>query len=289
MRSYIERKIETDLGLVSGIEWLPGSSTDFPVIIALHGWLDNAASFVPIAEHMKNFHVIALDLPGHGHSSHLDYPGFYHIHDYVRRIMLAVDQMGIEKFYVMGHSLGAIIASVWSLTDARIQYQFWLDAIGGLARESDLAADAMIDAIHALNRMKPRKPSYASFEDAVEARQTGQLPVSLSAAILLCSRGLEHLDSGRWTWRNDKALMLPTPLRLDESGINNLLSAIKQPVLLFVAEEGWLGKEPGLLQNRQAAIANLQTVFIAGGHHFHMDEPAKIIVKEIETFLLEQQ
>jgi len=288
MRSYIECRIETDLGHISGIEWLPDSPSAYPVIIALHGWLDNAASFIPMAEHMKNFHIIALDLPGHGHSSHLDYPDFYEVHDYVHRIMLAIDQMGIEKFYVMGHSLGAIISSVWSLTDARIHYQIWLDAIGGLARESEQSADAMIDAIHALNRMKSRKPSYGSFEDAVEARQTGQLPVSLSAAVLLCSRGLEHLESGRWTWRNDKALMLPTPLRLNELGVNNILSAINQPVLLFVAEDGWLGKDPHLLTNRQSAISHLQTRFIAGGHHFHMEDTAPLIVKEIEKALMEQ-
>jgi len=288
MRSYVERKIDTDLGQISGIEWLPDTPSEYPVIIALHGWLDNAASFIPIAEHLSNFHIVALDLPGHGHSSHFHHPDFYEVHDFVRRIMLAIDEMGIDQFYVMGHSLGAIIASVWSLTDARIQYQIWLDAIGGLAREPDQSANAMIDAIHALNRMKPRKPTYGSFEDAVEARQTGLLPVSLSAAILLCSRGLEHLESGRWTWRNDKALMLPTPLRLDEAGIHNLLSAIKIPVLLFVAEQGWLGKEPELLTNRLSSLSDVQTRYIDGGHHCHMDDTAQLIVNEIKKALLER-
>ena len=42
-----------------------------PAVLALHGWLDNAASFVPMLPWLSGLDLLLLDLPGHGHSSHL--------------------------------------------------------------------------------------------------------------------------------------------------------------------------------------------------------------------------
>ena len=67
-------------GTLTGLRW--GSASDLPVL-ALHGWLDNASSFAPLASHLSGFQLLALDLPGHGHSQHRP-PGMrYHLLDYV--------------------------------------------------------------------------------------------------------------------------------------------------------------------------------------------------------------
>ena len=34
-------------------------------VLALHGWLDNAASFVPLAAQLPGLELVAIDLPGH--------------------------------------------------------------------------------------------------------------------------------------------------------------------------------------------------------------------------------
>lgn len=134
MRSYTELEIETDVGCMSAIEWQSNNEDSELVVIALHGWLDNAASFIPIANHFKECRLIAFDLPGHGYTDHLPKPGFYNIHDYVHWLTKAIDKLALKKFVVIGHSLGAIISSVWALHDSRISKLIWLDAVGGLSR-----------------------------------------------------------------------------------------------------------------------------------------------------------
>ena len=64
-----------DIELVARVS---GPQDGIPVI-ALHGWLDNALSFDAIAERQSTWRLVALDLPGHGHSGHKPASGSYGI------------------------------------------------------------------------------------------------------------------------------------------------------------------------------------------------------------------
>lgn len=284
MRSFSEVTCSTDLGNVAGIEWAGPAGA--PVIIALHGWLDNAASFIPLANFLKNYRLIALDLPGHGFSDHKPITDFYSLSDYARAVAQAIENLDVGDYWLLGHSLGAIVSTLLSLTEKSMKGVICLDAIGGFSRDSDEVADAWIESIAAIEKFKPRKPTYPNFDDAVIARENSQLPVSQAAAVLLCSRGLEHLSDGRWTWRNDKALMLPGPIRWDERAVINILSAIKKVTLVVMAESGWMTKmPPEVLDRRVAALQNGQVHFVPGGHHFHMDEAAESIATLIQKHI----
>ena len=69
---------ETTLDIPLGrLHALRGGRAGAPKVLALHGWLDNAASFVPLAAHLDDIELIALDLPGHGRSAHLPPGGHY--------------------------------------------------------------------------------------------------------------------------------------------------------------------------------------------------------------------
>ena len=56
-------------------------------VIALHGWLDNAASFARLAPKLPGLRIVALDFAGHGHSDHRPAGAGYAIWDYAHDVL----------------------------------------------------------------------------------------------------------------------------------------------------------------------------------------------------------
>lgn len=80
-------------------------------LIFLHGLLDSSASFSRLANSTKR-PVVAIDLPGFGHS---DVPQHTRLKDYADDVNETLEKLGIESCHVVGHSLGGAVAS--SLAD----------------------------------------------------------------------------------------------------------------------------------------------------------------------------
>ena len=92
-----------------------GNPDGYPTL-ALHGWLDNANTFERLAPRLTELNIIALDLAGHGKSDHRA-PGVqYHHSDYMLDIMSVVELLNLEKFNLIGHSMGGQISSVIAAT-----------------------------------------------------------------------------------------------------------------------------------------------------------------------------
>jgi len=84
-----------------------------PALVALHGIGSRGTSWLPIAEHLaQQYDVIAIDQRGHGGSSHPEQG--YHIPDYAADLAEVLDQLGLEKPLIMGHSLGGMVTLEWA-------------------------------------------------------------------------------------------------------------------------------------------------------------------------------
>lgn len=79
--------------------------------IILHGWGSNSERWSQIAETIskQGFRVIVPDLPGFGQSDKL--AKAWTINDYVRWFEDFTKALGIEEFYLLGHSFGGALAS----------------------------------------------------------------------------------------------------------------------------------------------------------------------------------
>jgi len=264
-----EIRLETPHVRLSGLAWGAESA---PPVLALHGWLDNAASFLPLASCLEGIRLVALDLPGHGCSEHRGAGVFYHFVDYVWDVFAAATALGWGRFSLLGHSLGAGIGSfVAAVAPDRIERLGLIEGLGPLAGQVEDGPAAHARALKQMSALNSRSaPRYASIEEAAQARtRAGDL--SYESSLILAQRGLREIE-GEYAWRSDPRLRFKSTHYYSEEQVRAYLRTIRSPVCLILADEGYLEKRP-LMTDRYASVEDLRLVKVPGGHHVHMDSP----------------
>ncbi|RRV11437.1 alpha/beta fold hydrolase [Stutzerimonas xanthomarina] len=254
-------------------------------VIALHGWLDNAATFSRLAPRLKGLRIVALDLPGHGHSDHRPIGAGYNIWDYAHDVLQVAEQFGWQRFSLLGHSMGAIVSVLLAgALPERVERLALIDGVIPYTGEADSAPQKLGSALEALLAVNDkRKPVYASFDQAVEARMKGVGAVSREAAEMLAQRGLMPVPGG-YTWRTDPRLMLPSAMRLTRAHALAFVSRVACPTSLVLAEQG-LMMQPELLELVESFSFDIRR--LVGGHHLHLDDDigAEAVARVFNSFL----
>ncbi|EZH81526.1 alpha/beta hydrolase [Ectopseudomonas composti] len=255
-------------------------------VLALHGWLDNAASFARLAPKLEGLRIVALDFAGHGHSEHRCAGAGYALWDYAFDVLQVAEQFGWERFSILGHSMGAITAVLLAgAMPERIARLALIDGLVPYTGEAEQAPEKLGEALRARQALTDkRKPVYAEMARAVEARMKGVGAVSREAAELLAQRGLMPVPGG-YTWRTDSRLTLPSPLRLSWAHAQAFVRALQCPVSLVLAEQGMMGTQSAvrsLLQDLPFEVHRLP-----GGHHLHLDDEtgAQLVADCFNPFL----
>lgn len=261
--------------------------SQLPPVLALHGWLDNAATFDLLAPLLADYHVVALDFAGHGHSDHRAPGTRYHLLDHVDDVLAVLDQLGWSQCYLLGHSMGAGVAALCAAAlPERVPALVMIDGLGPYTGEpAQLVAD-MRAAVLEWREFEHQVPSrlMASVEVAVRARMQGLLPVGEQAARLLCARALRAEGEG-WVWRTDRRLRLRSPLYFSEQQVCAVLAGIQVPVLLILAEQGLpFHQRPEAYAARLAALQTARIEYLPGGHHLHLDGDVPSLALRIREF-----
>ncbi|MFP6864227.1 alpha/beta fold hydrolase [Pseudomonas sp.] len=240
-------------------------------VIALHGWLDNAASFARLAPLLPGLRIVALDFAGHGHSDHRPPGGSYAIWDYAHDVLQVAEQFGWQRFSLLGHSMGAIVSVLLAAAmPERIERLALIDGLIPYTGEPGTAPQKLGEALKAQLALAGKsKPVYAEFARAVEARMRGVGAVSREAAELLAQRGLMPVPGG-YTWRTDSRLTLPSPLRLTHAHALAFAGSLQCPTKLVMAQQGMLLAQPSITQLVEGL--GIEVAQLPGGHHLHLDD-----------------
>lgn len=278
----IERQFPVNGMVLAGQEWgRPGA----PPILALHGWLDNCASFAALAPDLENRHLIALDLAGHGRSGHRPGSAPYNIWEDVSDVFAVADLLGWRRFSLLGHSRGGIICMLAAGTfPERVSH---LAVIEGLWPENHRCEDAPRQLARSIleTRVLAEKPMslYPDLERAIKARERGMFPLSHSAARALTERGLESVEGG-YRWSSDQRLLAPSAMKLTEAHFRAFLDRCEAHFCMLLGREGI----PKLFSHYRDALAlfpeRLQLELLPGGHHLHMEEQSPLVAEKLNRF-----
>ena len=145
-----------------------GEDHEYPVL-ALHGWLDNAASFDALGPLLVGHRLIALDLPGHGLSDQRGPHGSYNIWDDLPDLVWLTAELGLVRYALLGHSRGAAIATLLAAIEPdAVSSLVLLDGmLTPMFREEDTVAQLRQFA-HDYGRRRSRGPRvFTGVEEAV--------------------------------------------------------------------------------------------------------------------------
>lgn len=268
---------ELPWGSLRGLRW---GRTDVQPQLALHGWLDNAHSFLPIAAEFlrsqadQEHGLVALEWAGHGHSDHRPTGNHYYFIDYVYDLWELLEQQQWQQCNFLAHSMGAFVANMLAGIDPdKVANLYAVEAFGLLAAPPEQTATDLLKGFHSRHEYRnKRRPEYPDLQRAVAARAAAG-DFSGELAELLVRRGIAQNKSGSWRFRADGRVRVESPFRLTPEQIANVLEQIRCPFKLIRGDKGFNHVDEHL-QLWQAAVPQLEVEVMAGGHHVHMEQPA---------------
>ena len=274
-----------------------GSETKENVVLCLHGWLDNAASFLPLMSYfeaeLSHKRVIAIDWPGHGNSSHRSLDAHYHFIDWVYDLLQLFEVNQWQKVDIVAHSMGGMVASAFAAAfPEKVKSLTLLDSIGFISSTAEQTTQQLRDGMLSRFKGSPlyNKPGGAkktryheSIDSAIKAR-VNVSDLQFEHAKLIVERGLIK-EVGGYRWRSDARLRNTSPYRLTLKQAQQFIRDINCPVQLIYGSDGIDLVSSGM-KTFGDLFQDFANVELKGGHHVHMEQPEKA-AQLIKHFLAE--
>jgi pimeloyl-ACP methyl ester carboxylesterase len=257
---------------LSGLIW--GTST--PELIFLHGGGQNAHTWDSVAMAL-NRPLIAIDLPGHGHSDWRE-DRDYHPSRSAATVGEWLTQLPPRPRVLVGMSLGGLTSiAVAASRVTELTHLVVVDITPGVARQ-DRAPEQRPDGVVRLIQGQRTFDSFDEMLQATAALAPNRPIESLRPGVLHNSR---QLADGRWSWRYDQAGMAgPRPAAENgESRMEGLwedLSRVPVPVMLVRGGNSKVVSDDDQAEfERRKPGTRMETVEGAG-HSVQSDRPVRL-------------
>jgi pimeloyl-ACP methyl ester carboxylesterase len=181
------------------LSYLDWGSAAAPPVICVHGYTSSAEAFNAPARHIGDrYHVLALDVRGHGESA-WSADGAYQYADQAADLAAFVDRLELGRFLLIGTSMGGIIALAYAADHG--------DRLEGLVI-NDIGPDPEPGSNRVTQMVGSRPDRFATLEEAMQyRREASQILAgrSLDDQRELAVGVLRQAPDGSWGWKMDPA------------------------------------------------------------------------------------
>jgi len=179
------------------LHYLDWGNAGAPPLVCLHGYTASACAFNALARHFRDrFHIIALDVRGHGESGWSP-TGSYQYSDQSADLEGLVNRLGLERFTLLGTSMGGLIAMTYAGTNSKRLERLVINDIGPDVEEGS----------HRITRMVGTRPDdFATLEEAMTYRRQAAPVLARGSEVDQRETALgvvRKRPDGRWGWKLD--------------------------------------------------------------------------------------
>ncbi len=211
-------------------------------VICIHGITANCRSWDVVASALSPTHrIVAMDLRGRGGSDKP--PSGYSLDHHMKDIIGVMDDLGLEKAVIMGHSLGAFISLAFGARHPeRVDRIVLVDGGGKLSQEQfDRVFSAIKPALDRLGMVFPSEDAYLEamkagpyihpWSDAIEGYYRHELEDANGG--VRCNISPEHIDEEAENVRKEEP--------------DTFYDKVDSRVLILRATEGFVSQDDLLL------------------------------------------
>ena len=181
------------------LHYLDWGKAESPPIVCVHGYTGSADAFNALARRLQDrYRVLALDVRGHGESAWSE-AGAYRYADQASDLAEFAKQLGLDKFVLIGTSMGGIIAMAYAAEHA--------ERLSGLV-VNDIGPDAEAGTQRITQMVGSRPDEFATLEEAMAYRRA-MSPILAARSTEdqreLALGVLRRGAGGKWGWKMDPA------------------------------------------------------------------------------------
>ena len=257
------------------VDW---GNKEAPPLLLLHGGRDHCRSWDWVAEKLRHqYHVIALDLRGHGDSEWVT-GSTYHLMDYVYDVAQLIREKDMAPLTIIAHSLGGMVALLYSgLFSDNVRNVVTIEGLGPGVEEMRNMFDSPVSGrfknwYQTMVELSDRAPRcFASLDDAVDRMQVEHPYLRPDQARHLTFHGVRKNDDDSYSWKFDNFVRLPSAFGVTCKESEELWGHIECPVLLVTGGKSFV-PDP-VKEGRTRHFRNIQVErFYNSSHWVHHDQ-----------------
>jgi pimeloyl-ACP methyl ester carboxylesterase len=250
---------------VSAIVW----GTSAPELVLIHGGAQNAHTWDTVALALDR-PLVAIDLPGHGHSSWRDDTRYDPVTN-AGDVAVAVEALAPDARMMVGMSLGGLTAVALAARRPSLVRRLCLvDVTPGVNAEKGAAIAAFVKG----------PESFSTFDEILERTVAFNPQRSVSSL----RRGILHnaveLEDGRWAWRHHFSRGISEgregAIPWDNAALWEDLSSIAVPILLVRGSESPVVDDDDVAELMRRQPSARVVVVEGSGHSVQGDRPLEL-------------